>query len=131
MRISGSPNISAPTPKSLTQVTGTRKGDKRATDVNIIGNATDFNNAFNDPRFSIALAPGATDFYFYTPVPTNTTRTVHNTEDGFKVYFDVSKIVLVSHKDADKCVIIINGVSLVILTSYDIMRSKRLQYNVA
>ena len=93
MKVSGAPNISAPTPKSLTQVTGTRKGDKRGMDVNIIGDSVNFDNAYPDPRFSTALDAGESDFYFYNPVPANTLRTVLGGVFTSTVYWKVELIV--------------------------------------
>lgn len=93
MRISGQSQISVAESRQLRQVTATKRGDKRGTDVNIIGNTSEFDNAFNDPRFSIALNAGQSDFYFYAPVPANTKRNVLGGVFTSTVYWKVELIV--------------------------------------
>lgn len=73
MRVSGQETLSS-NGTSVNIITGTRKNDKRGMDISIVAN-DELDNAVNDPRFSIALAAGASDFYFYPAIPANIKRT--------------------------------------------------------
>lgn len=51
----------------------------------------------------------------------------HMTEEGKKYVFDVKLANYLSHTEEAKCIVIISGFAITIMTPYETMKSKKMQ----
>jgi hypothetical protein len=83
--------------RKINNITGTKQGNKRGTDVFILGYAdaegTDGTIATHDPQFSAGLAAGASQFYLYPATPAGTKTIVTGGVFCSSVYWKVELIV--------------------------------------
>lgn len=83
--------------RKINNVTGTRQGNKRGTDVFILGSADTEGSEgviiVNDPQFSAGLAAGASQFYIYAPTPVGTRTLVLGGVFCSSVFWKVELIV--------------------------------------